>query len=237
MAVKDRFPWVAVSAVVAVGVVGSVAWLRIPSDDLRPDERAVLPALGLHRLEGELSAELLAEQLAAYDPTPLFMPSTMNSSGADEERPGIDGPFPEFPPNFMKTGPWRFPAPVAVPTASVEGLRLTERPSAPTAMGRGDGGDGGIKVRMAQIEAVVVKTGRVAFTITLSAGSGALPPVDWQPLELMGAVTREGLSGALIVTASSGSDQIDDFFRSHLRQNMRIGERLAEGFYLFRVGP
>jgi hypothetical protein len=237
MAAKNRFPWVAVSAVVAVVVVGAVALLQVPADDVRPVTGPELPALELTRIGGESPEKLLSEQLAAYDPAPLFIPSAMNSSGTDEERPGADGPFPGLPAELMKKGPLGIPSPVALPAGPVDGLRLTERASAPMAIGRGDVVVGGIKVRMAQIEAVVVKTGRVALTLSLPASSGDLPTGDWQPLELMGAVTREGLSGGLVVTSSSGSDTIDDYFRSHLRQNVRIGERLSEGFYLFRVGP
>lgn len=241
MVAKQRFPWVGASAVVALAVVMAVAGLQLPADRPTPSTRANLPVLTLTRGGTVRSAELLAEQLAAYDPTPLFIPSPMGSNDAalpEAARPGTGGPFPALPPELTKTGPLKFLSPVAIPRTPVEGLRLTERTDAPLALLRADTVGGGLAGRLAQVDAVAADSGRVMLTLTLSLPAPAGPPqADWQPLELMGAVTRAGLAGDLVVTSSSGSDEIDEFFRSHLRKNVRIGERLPVGFYAFRVGP
>lgn len=239
MAAKQRFPWVAVSAVVAVVVVATVAWLQLPADYGHPSATASRPAFVLTQNGPGMSAELLAEQLAAYDPAPLFIPSAMSSTGAalaDKGRPGSTGPFAEFPPALTKTGALEFPVPVPVPRGPVQALRLTERPESPLAIARAETAGKGLVPRGAQVEAVLASTGRVVVSLNLPV-SDALPQTDWQPLELLGAVTRSGLLGELVITASSGSVEIDDYFRSHLRKNLRIGDRLPAGFYAFRVGP
>ena len=239
MAAKQRFPWVAVSAVVAFGVVMTLAGLQLHFGDPVPVKRGALPALALTRAGADVSAEILAEQLAAYDPTPLFIPSPMGSNDTalpETARPGTGGPFAALPPELTKTGPLKFPSPVVIPGNPVEGLRLTERTDAPLFLLRADTVEGRLAGRLAQVDAVAADNGRVMLTLSLPA-SADLPQPDWQPLELMGAVTRSGLAGDLVVTSSSGSDEIDEFFRSHLSKNVRIGERLPVGFYAFRVGP
>lgn len=106
----------------------------------------------------------------------------------------------------------------------------------PLAIGRTDEKGGGLAPRIGRLEAIELGGKQVALEADLT-GDAQAPVGDWQPLELMGAVTRSGVVGDLVVTSSSGSDEIDAFFRSHLRKNMRIGERLAAGFYAFRIGP
>jgi hypothetical protein len=239
MRTTQRFPWVAVSTVVAIVVVGAVAWLQPPSDAPNPAATANRPSLGLARIAPALSGELLAEQLAAYDPTPMFMPSAMNSSDPalpEGVKPGARGPFAIIEPEFTKTAPLIFPPTVKVSVGSFEGLRLTERAGSPLAMGRLDSEGGGLENRAGRLEAVAASGGNVLLTLDIP--SMPVPPeADWQPLELLGAVSRTGLVGELVVTSSSGFSEVDDFFRYQLKRNLRIGERLPEGFYAFRVGP
>ena len=221
-------------------VVATVGWLQLPDDERRAATHVALPALGLTQIDSSLSKELLAEQLAAYDPAPLFIPSPMNSNEPtlpDEARSGASGPFAPIPPELTKEAPMRFPPPVPIPKNPVDGLRLTERPDAPLALARGDTLVRPLKDRLGQVEAVSTASGRVALVMDLPMPGDHLPEGDWQPLELMGAVTRAGLVGELVVTTSSGSDEVDEYFRSHLKRNVRIGERLSQGFYAFRVGP
>lgn len=239
MAAKQRFPWVPVSAVVAVGVVAAVAWLQLPENEGGASASGTLPSLGLTRLDSALAKELLAEKLAAYDPAPLFIPSPMNSNEPplpDSARSGAGGPFVPVPPELTKTGPVKFLLPVPLPQDPVAGLRLTERADDPLALRRSDTVGEPLKARLGQVQAVTLDSGQVVLTLELPLSTGS-PQADWQPLELMGAVTRAGLSGGLVVTSSSGSAEIDEYFRSHLAENVRIGERLSPGFYAFRVGP
>lgn len=239
MASKERFPWVRVSAVVALAVVVTVAGLRLPDFERVPESKTVLPRVGLTQIGPDASAELLAEQLAAYDPTPMFLPSPMTGSDPgikEEAQAGTGGPFAPLAPDLTKTGPLRFAAPVPVPAGPVEGLRLTERTEAALALGRMELVGEGLSIRAGQVEAIAVDTGRIVFTLSMPAAPD-MPRSDWQPLELMGAITRAGLVGELVVISSSGSEEIDGFFRFHLAKNMRIDARLRPGVYAFRVGP
>jgi hypothetical protein len=241
MAVKQRFPWIRLGAAAAFFVVMPVAWLQIPTEPAsRVASATGLPWLEFKRLGRDSSMELVAQKLEAYDPRPLFVPSWMNSNGTAEANESLrtaEGPFAELPPKLVKDGPLRFPATTPRPDDAVAMLRLTESPVAPLALGRTDAEVKPLAKRLAGLEAVDAK-GRVVLAMDLPAASGdTVPEGDWQPLELAGAVSPAGLVGELVITSGSGADRIDEYFRSHLRQNVRIGGRLPEGFYTFRVGP
>ena len=238
MSVNERFPWVPVSAVVAMVLVAAVITIRLPDDvvDVRPV--GGLPVLGLTRIDPTQANELFAEQLAAYDPAPLFIPSAMNSNGPalpSGIRPGALGPFSDPPALFVRTAPLAFPIAGKLPASPVDGLKLTELPDAPLGFALAEqsvsdqGRTGGA------VEVVRVGGDSIVFAMGLP-GKEELPEVDWQPLELLGAVTGTGLTGELVVNVSSGSSEMDDYFRSLLKKNALIASRLPVGFYLFRIG-
>ncbi len=237
---SPRFPWIAASAVAAIAVVAAVVGLQVPEGGgPSVEQRAGLPLLGLSQVKASLSADLLAEQIAAYDPTPMFIPSAMNNSDPAlpaDAQPGTVGPFAGLPPALVKTGPLRFPAPVAIPASPVAGLRLTERAEAPLALARMDTAGQGLSVRAARVEVARLDDGVTELVVELPSPVPLLQG-DWEPLELMGAVSRSGQVGGLVITTSSGSDEIDEFFRSHLQKNLRVGARVKAGFYVFHVGP
>lgn len=239
MAKQARFPWVAVSAVVAFVAVAAVAWLEVPQAD--PDYAKDKPHAGLEltRVEADPEGALLAEQLAAYDPAPMFIPSAMTSSAPalpDEARPEASGPFAAISPELVKTAPLVFPAQVPVPLGAVDGLRAVERADAPLALGRDDLDRRALPTRFAKVEAMLADTGRVVLQFELQRDANA-PESDWQPLEFSGAVARSGLVGDLVLTGSSGSEAIDEYIRARLQKTERLGQRLPRGFYVIRVGP
>ncbi len=241
MAAKQRFPWVLASAAVAVGVVGVVVWLQIPPVPANLSQRALLPALGFTKLDSSRTPEVLAEQLAAYDPTPLFLPTAMNSNQTAffaDSRHNADGPFTPLKPPFIFTegdAHLKFPPFIAAPTSSVEGLDMVDRRETPLFLGRMDSAGGKLPLRVGYLEALEAGSGRVVLSLPLDMVDG--PQGDWQPMELLGAVSRFGQVGSLVVTVSSGSDDVDDYFCSQLTQVARIGARLTPGFYAFRIGP
>ena len=241
MAAKQRFPWVSVSAVVAVMVVGVVVWLQIPQFPINSQQRASLPSLGFTKLDPSRTAEVLAEQLAAYDPTPLFLPTAMNSSQTafltDEQR-NAEGPFAPLKTFFIfpeGDAGLNFPPTIAVPTSSVQGLDMADKRELPLFLGRMDSVGKKLSARVGYLEALEAGSGRVVLSLPLDGADG--PPGDWQPMELLGAVSRFGQVGSLVVTVSSGSDDVDDYFGSLLSQIVRVGARLSPGFYAFRIGP
>lgn len=241
MASKQRFPWVITSAVVSVFVVAVLVWIEIPEKPSASPARTELPVLGLRGLDGggDGEAAVLAEKIEAYDPAPLFVPTEMSSGQAEfltEFQPGEDGPFGALPAELFKAAPTRMPPLVAIPQSPVDGLRLTERAEAPFVLALTDDAGPALAGRMGFVEVVDPEGGRVRFAASLPDAGGA-PPVDWAPVEYAGAVDRAGLVGSLIVTKGSGAEGIDEYFRDYLMRNMRVGERLTEGFYIFRVGP
>ena len=233
-----RFPWIGVSAVAAFVLLGIVLALPIPEEVRRDERPGNLPAMGLTRISPDQATELLNEEIGAYDPAPLFIPSKMNSSDPELPegiRPGAKGPFAELPPLYVRNAPLLFPAGVSLPDGPVEELKRTVLVKGMVAMGlvdleKGEGAKPAIR-----LEVLRVGSGEQVLAIDIPLVSG-LGDGDWQPLELVGAVSREGLVGDLGVALSSGSNEIDNDFRSHLHQNMLIGDRLPKGFYTFRVG-
>ena len=238
MAVQKRFPWVAVSAVVALVLIAVVAILPPIKEGQRVVNAVVLPSLGLARIKIGSATELLTEQIVAYDPAPLFIPSPMNSSDTQLPvgiRPGALGPFSDLPAKFTKREPLEFPSQVKIPSSPVEALRRTELHDSPLAMGRVESVEANIENYSARVE--VLKLGRWESVFEIRLPKESAPAVeDWQPVELMGAVTRAGWCGELVVTVSSGIGEIDDNFRSLLRKNVVVGGRLPKGFYTFRIG-
>lgn len=68
---------------------------------------------------------------------------------------------------------------------------------------------------------------------------GARVPGDkaWAPLEFLAQIDAVGLAAPLIVTTSSGNEEIDAHFKKYLGKTYRIGERLQPGFYRLIVAP
>jgi hypothetical protein len=242
MKVKQRFPWIQVSAAASVLVVGVVAWLQIPVSTPAPKAATPMPVLGFMRLDPAAHAEVMAEQLAAYDPTPLFLPTAMSSGQKtlfSEEKTNVDGPFATLPPRLVfskEKANLEFEPIVDVPSGPVEGLALTDLPASTLAMGRTDGVGEALASRVGYLEATRAGDGQVVLSLSLPETANR-PQGDWQPMELQGAVSRFGLVGGLVVTVSSGSDAVDDYFGAQLTKVLRVGERLSSGFYTFRIGP
>ena len=241
MEAKQRFPWVSVSAAVAVLVVGVVVWLQIPQPPTGLAPRALLPTLGLMKFDRSHTPEVLAEQLAAYDPTPLFLPTAMNSGPmgllADSQY-NADGPFTPLSISFVfheGDARLKFPSSIATPTSPIEGSGMADKRQTLMFLGRMDSVGEKLPPRVGYMEALEAGSGRVVLSLPLEAADG--PQGDWQPMELLGAVSRFGQVGSLVVTVSSGSDDVDDYFGSLLTQVVRIGVRLPSGFYDFRIGP
>jgi hypothetical protein len=67
----------------------------------------------------------------------------------------------------------------------------------------------------------------------------ARPPGEgeWQPMKFIVAVNATGLVGTLAVTQRSGVEAVDEYFQKYLVHTLRIGQRLAPGFYRISVGP
>jgi hypothetical protein len=64
-----------------------------------------------------------------------------------------------------------------------------------------------------------------------------LPRQDHEPLEFFVAVSPAGMVGDPVLTASSGREETDQYFRDFLVLTARLGQRLEPGRYRVSVGP
>jgi hypothetical protein len=56
-------------------------------------------------------------------------------------------------------------------------------------------------------------------------------------MEFLAAVDPAGLAAPLTLTTRSGVEDVDTYFQNFLAHTLRVGERLAPGFYRISVGP
>lgn len=186
--------------------------------------------------------ELLIEEVALLDPTPLFLPTAWNASedalamNAPRE-PG--GSFQDYAPHFvfpenelqLKFGPTskapQMPADafaISKVGQSLLGLTQIDRPL-PLLPQRG-----------AFIEVVGASDGKVLISEPLM---DCHPPEQgsWQPLDFLVAIDAGGIVRPPVLTESSRVANVDSFFKEYLVKVLQIGERLAPGFYRISIGP
>jgi hypothetical protein len=186
--------------------------------------------------------ELLTEEAALRDPTPLFLPTKWNTSEnallADVRR-DLGSSFRGYEPKWRFTGSeleLPLPAAIDVPQRGADVL-ATEKLAKPF-------------VSFGQQEAQIQPlAGRGAFVEVATAGTGqsllaqpladARPPGEavWQPLEFLVAVNASGLVGAPVLTTSSQVAAVDTYFRDYLVRTLHLGQRLPPGFYRVEIGP
>jgi hypothetical protein len=90
---------------------------------------------------------------------------------------------------------------------------------------------------MAYVEIVDAGTGRSVFGAPVNDAQPPTSSVPWQPMEFMAAVDSSGLVGPVVPTTRSGVAEVDAYFGRYLADTLRVGQRLAPGFYRIVVGP
>lgn len=229
-------------AVVAiVGAAGAtVAWYfwagtRIPSaPEPVPEARPIV------RVTGSSAGDLLREQAEYLDPTPLFFPTPHNFGFQREVRARRREPgegFSNFPARLafdeQRIVSYALEA-ESVPRGPKDVLALGDE--APFAgFGEAELPLPPLPVRGGHIEVKSLSDGGLALVAGLSPG--ALPKVEFSPLEFLVLVGLNGIVGEPLLTRNSGSEQVDAFVRDYLVKSFRLGERLAPGKYAVSVGP
>jgi len=136
------------------------------------------------------------------------------------------------------------PAPIAVPATPAKALAET-LPGA-LALGFGETGTPVVPLlaRGAVVEITAASTGEPAFPPQIQAQVAALtgqahPPASraWRPMEFQAEIDATGLAAPPVVTTPSGIEEVDLYFQEFLVRTLRLGERLAPGFYRISVGP
>lgn len=240
--VRRRF-FVSVGLVIAV--TGAwVFWSRATQPKIKSSQEPRDQPGSFVRIVGAGEGErdqLLEERAEYFDPTPLFLPTSRNfQQGALPSRvvkqPGQV--FRDFEPkwHFVETT-----LPEYGVTNDVGGGNLTEVLArgidAPLAgFGRADQTSAPLYRRTGFIEVKSLKNGELSQTEALEGIE--LPQVDYTPVEFMVAVASSGLIGdPIMVSTSSGQDEIDVKLKDYLVKVYRIGERLAPGRYMVLIGP
>jgi hypothetical protein len=176
-----------------------------------------------------------------FDPTPLFLPTRWNATPRAVARPEPGATFQNYPERLIapptdRELKFRLPSPVAVPATSAEAL-VADSPGSPLlGFGRIERVLPALAPRGAFVEIVAEATGRPVLRQALV---DAKPPGEgaWEPMEFLVAVDAAGMVGSLGVSRPSNVEGVDNYFQRYLVQTLRIGQRLAPGFYRICVGP
>jgi hypothetical protein len=173
-----------------------------------------------------------------FDLTPLFLPTEFNSSRKDYVTREPGGAFAGFPfkPAFAESDiALHLPEPAAVPESPAEAL-VGDPPGAPfIGFGRTDMTLEVLAPRAAYVEISEAGSGRRVFSQPVS---DAHPPIPaWKPVEFIAAVDSSGLVGPPVLTVHSDAADVDAYFARYISETLRVGQRLAPGFYRICVGP
>ena len=184
--------------------------------------------------------QVLREQAALMDPSPLFFPTEWNFGQRpldDSMRRQPGQVFGSFAPNFtfveqnLKTyGSEAAVVPERLADVVVQG---NEAPFA--GIGQIDVQRPALAERSGFLEVRDLVGGENIMAQALTGLS--LPRPDFAPVEFLIVVSSSGVVGDPVLMAGSGWEEVDAFFRSYLVKSFRLGERLNPGRYRVLVGP
>lgn len=229
---SNRSVWAWASVAGVIVFVWLAFLVRVPAPVPPPDPAAARNPVGL-------VDPISIEGTMLFDLTPLFLPTEFNSSRKDYVPSEPGSAFTGFPARltFAESGlELHLPPSGAVPENPAEAL-VGDPPGAPfIGFGRSDLKVELLPLRGAYVEIVDAGSGRKMFGQTVA---DAHPPslVPWKPMEFMAAVDSMGLVGPVVPIVRSGVGDVDDYFGRYLAETLRVGQRLAPGFYRISVGP
>jgi hypothetical protein len=223
--------WLLAAAGALVALPAVTALFRLPAS----------AGLGVPKLP-RAKMEISAVGVSFHDPTPLFLPTEWNARpdlrpetavGEPADNPRYGTPQLNFPVSATKLA---FPSRVEVPGKPVDALKLWAGETPFLGMGRKDVPVAALPQRTALVEVVTADGGRQVLTQALT---DARPPGngDWAPMEFLVAVEPAGLMGLPALVPGSTPADVAAYFQNYLAKVLRVGERLAPGFYRIKVGP
>jgi hypothetical protein len=203
-----------------------------------PEPPAAIPA-SRPATVGVVDPVVITETML-QDPTPLFLPTEFNSSRVDYIPREPSGAFAGFPPKLTFSDvelELHLPPPSVVPATPADAL-AGDPPGAPfIGFDRPDPVVEPLSPRAAYVEILEAGTGRRVFGTPVTDAHPPAAPLPWQPMEFIAAVDASGLVGPVVPTARSGVGDVDAYFGRYLSDTLRVGQRLAPGFYRIIVGP
>lgn len=227
--------WAIATAGAAAGVLALVALFRPPTI-------APLPVMNPGKPPVTLNPGR-PDELAMQDLSPLFLPTPYNTAPETVEarEPGASFSDPQPKWKFSEENPaLPMPAPVRVPERPADVVAESAGPLA-FGIGRTNRAVAPAPAHGAYVEVFADESGGrvLAQTLPPSArpGGEARETTGWHPLEFVAAVDAMGVVGPVTLTASSGAEEVDDFFRTYLVRTFRMGDRLSPGFYRVVIGP
>ena len=131
-----------------------------------------------------------------------------------------------------------FPDAFEVPQRPADVLSDREQPDLWPEMGRADVNIPALAPRLAYVEVRTAKTGDAVLQETVAKIDEPEAPTGlWSPVEFLVAVDSVGIVGSSVITDSTPSEEVETFFRNFVVKKLRLGARLAPGFYSVRIGP
>lgn len=235
--VKRRV-WVGVIAACA-GVGSWALWTRsrpiMPTGEMAGPK----PFVQLAGAGTAVGDQLLRERAELLDPTPLFFPTEWNYGQQPLRENAIRQPgqfFDSFPPkqtiNEQSISSYGADSPTVPEKLADVLVQGNEAPFA--GIGQIDGLKPTLPIRSGFLEVHDLNN---RDSIVSQSLSGLVPPrSDFDPVEFLVVVGAGGLITEPILTAGSGWDEVDNFFRTYLVKSYRLGERLRPGRYRVVVG-
>jgi hypothetical protein len=228
---SEKLRWLAAGFATTIIGSGLLFWFEVPS-------ASTDHAAGSSPLETLVVQRVVADEAALLDKTPLFLPTSWNTSIKDVSLPATGGVFADFPSAFaFKEGDHSF----GVLRADQEGfngaiLNVEGPNSAFLSFGQEAQNLQVTRRAVGYLEVYSAKDGIAVIleALTLDLPSGT---INWSPIELMAVVSAAGLVGPPISITRSGLEEVDLYFADFLVKVFRIGEKLSPGVYRIVVGP
>jgi len=235
---------IVIAVVLVALVVLAATRVRLPHSEDANLPKPTPASVEITRADPNGGSAALFAQVELYDPKSLFLPTPVNNSD-----PALPATLRRDPSNAFKTISPQLtfaeyemsivlPEPITVPKDPVEALHVGETANPFFTFGRINYPYTPLPKRLAFVEVLQAKSGRMVLAAPLNSGpDNRLPSVDWQPLEMVVSVENSGLIGTPTVTTGSGFEEVDDYFRAFIVKQFRLGARLPPGFYMLRIGP
>jgi len=191
---------------------------------------------------------LLKEEAELRDLRPLFLPTDRNAALPDPKlEPGrtvldSDRLKRSFAESDVQLGAELPPVATvggrpAAQASPIDALDAEGADPGLLGIGRRETANEPFPPRGAFLEVTALSDGRRVWAERLPSEAGPASERPWNPLEIIAAIDRSGLTSPLIVTEGSRIEEVDLHFKNYLTNFYRIGERLNPGIYRIVVAP